>query len=594
LDMNRVLKYVVAAIVLVGLCWFGNVSQADWFIDSARRHIGVHAEMTCLDCHEDITELDVHPSPANVSKDLRGFFEPDNCLDCHDDVMDDLEMGRHGKHERVDPARFQNCISCHNPHYLRLRDPDSKDAFDPGKPRTQQCGVCHENRDSLPEPSDEEADCLACHQAPEPSGPERKQRIEALCLTCHGPEGKAADKQTTALIDPKALAESPHGQYDCLTCHVLAASYRHNRQNSVNCLECHSRHGESEAGDAHLTVDCQACHFGGVTPVRNSRTGRITAKPVGPSDNVSDTHRLTDTDNDANCRRCHVSGNTLGAAAMELPAKSIMCMPCHTATLSVGDTVTIAALLIFLFGVIAAVSVWFTGASGPNGEASSFGAALGAMVRAIFSVRIFKIIKALIVDGLFQRKLYERSQGRWFIHALIFWPFVVRFTWGIIALAGSSWAPDVQFFQDMVNKNYPATAAIFDITGVLVILGVVLAIIRRIFASRMGISSGLPKQDRLALALLGGIVIVGFFLEGMRMAMTMVPADVASYAFVGQAVSRLFAGAPWLNDVYGYVWYLHAILTGAFVAYLPFSRMFHIIIGPLGAAVSAGAEGHHE
>jgi nitrate reductase gamma subunit len=205
-----------------------------------------------------------------------------------------------------------------------------------------------------------------------------------------------------------------------------------------------------------------------------------------------------------------------------------------------------------------------------------------------------KIIKALIVDGLFQRGLYEQSQGRWFVHALIFWPFVVRFTWGIIALAGSSWAPDVQLFQDMVNKNHPAASVIFDLTGVMVILGVVLAIIRRAFANRVKKAAGLPKQDRLALGLLGGIVIVGFFLEGMRMAMTMVPPDVASYAFVGQAVSRLFAGASWLNDVYGCVWYLHALLTGAFLAYLPFSRMFHIIIGPLGAAVSAGAQGRHE
>jgi nitrate reductase gamma subunit len=42
-----------------------------------------------------------------------------------------------------------------------------------------------------------------------------------------------------------------------------------------------------------------------------------------------------------------------------------------------------------------------------------------------------------------------------------------------------------------------------------------------------------------------------------------------------------------LTGYYGYVWYLHAILTGAFVAYLPFSRLFHIIMAPIVLPMSA-------
>jgi len=35
------------------------------------------------------------------------------------------------------------------------------------------------------------------------------------------------------------------------------------------------------------------------------------------------------------------------------------------------------------------------------------------------------------------------------------------------------------------------------------------------------------------------------------------------------------------------VWYLHAVLSGAFLVYLPFSRMFHMIVAPVSLAMNA-------
>jgi len=67
------------------------------------------------------------------------------------------------------------------------------------------------------------------------------------------------------------------------------------------------------------------------------------------------------------------------------------------------------------------------------------------------------------------------------------------------------------------------------------------------------------------------------------------------YAFLGYSIGRLLFTAASLTGVYGYVWYVHAILTGAFIAYLPFSRLFHIIISPvvlLENAASQEQKGH--
>jgi nitrate reductase gamma subunit len=74
------------------------------------------------------------------------------------------------------------------------------------------------------------------------------------------------------------------------------------------------------------------------------------------------------------------------------------------------------------------------------------------------------------------------------------------------------------------------------------------------------------------------------------MAMTGSSGD-ASWAFVGYLISRGLVGIE-LTGAYGYVWYLHAILTGCFVAYLPFSRMFHMIMAPLVLMMNAAKQKH--
>jgi nitrate reductase gamma subunit len=101
-----------------------------------------------------------------------------------------------------------------------------------------------------------------------------------------------------------------------------------------------------------------------------------------------------------------------------------------------------------------------------------------------------------------------------------------------------------------------------------------------------------PNQDRIALVLIGGIVLVGFVLEGMRIAMTGFPGG-AEWAFLGSGIGELFSQGSCLVNLYGYVWYLHALVAGAFIAYIPFSRLLHIVIGPLVLAGNAASEQRH-
>jgi hypothetical protein len=95
----------------------------------------------------------------------------------------------------------------------------------------------------------------------------------------------------------------------------------------------------------------------------------------------------------------------------------------------------------------------------------------------------------------------------------------------------------------------------------------------------------------VVLGLIGTILLTGFLVEGMRILLTNVPVSTALASFMGYPVSLLLGlfSIRW-EVVYPYGWYIHAILTGALVAYLPFSKMFHILISPLVLLIKA-AEG---
>jgi nitrate reductase gamma subunit len=274
---------------------------------------------------------------------------------------------------------------------------------------------------------------------------------------------------------------------------------------------------------------------------------------------------------------------------MILPPKSVLCMPCHTATFSVGDTTTILSLMVFTVGFLGIASVWFSGA---QNSGSAFSGTIKAVFRTIFSRNLARILSAFLLDGLLQRRLFRASRERWVLHALVFFPFLFRFVWGLIALIGSLSQPASEIYWHMIDKNHPITAFLFDLSGLLVIGGVLTMIVRRIQGSSTDNSpSGLPSADWPAFALLGSAMVVGYLLEGMRMAMTVSPVG-ASCAFMGDLVSRFLKGYD-LTGAYGYVWYLHAILTGLFVAYLPFSRMLHMIMAPVVMAINAGS-GHRQ
>jgi nitrate reductase gamma subunit len=582
---------VIAGIVAATLLWIHTTAEAAWLIDAERFHIAVHGQLSCRDCHEDINEKKFHPDPADVNKALKDFFQPGQCTACHEDVAIEIAGGSHGGQEATPWQRFDNCIECHDPHY-QVSAGDNATIPDLNQPAEIKCSRCHKFQPKLPDFSEEDQSCLQCHLVVAGDDPPSAEKTAAFCFHCHGSNRRYPGCPTDShpLIDEAQYASTPHADVSCMVCHPGAAKFGHSNQPVGDCKQCHPPHDEKTAHDAHAGVTCEACHLQSVTPVRDSDSKYIGWRKPRYANRISPIHQMQQPAIEASCRTCHIKGNSIGAAAMVLPAKSIICMPCHTATFSIGDTVTVLSLILFLFGFFAVGSVWLSGGDPSAGTGRKLAKSLGAGFRSVFSNRLFVMIKSLILDGLLQRRLFRVSRERWLLHALIFYPFLFRFVWGMSALLSSLWRPEWPGAWVMLNKNHPLTAFVFDLSAMMVMIGIGGMMMRRVQKRSDEKLSGLPPADWAAYALLGSIIFVGFILEGMRMAMTGSP-DGAPYAFVGDAVSRMLVGLE-LTGIYGYVWYLHAVLTGAFLVYLPFSRMLHMVIGPVSLAMNVAAKRH--
>jgi len=592
---GSMLRKLLLSIIFLAVTLTVGVSLGfcSWLIDPARFHISAHGQLSCQECHDDVTDRERHPDPLLVKEPRSKFFSPEHCISCHDEVPEDLEKGLHGRKKVTDKEKYTYCIRCHRPHYQMRIGPNRIGHFQEGIPMQKQCSACHEAEEKLPPFPEEDKHCLTCHLQQDISVSEGREKVNGLCMYCHVQgEGdtSAITGQLIPLIDLIHYQKTPHSTLACIQCHSRAAAFDHDNQRSVDCLNCHIRHDEKVAHDAHLTVHCGACHLQGVKPFRDEVTGQISFEVKRDTGEVLKVHEVPRQSVPDSCKRCHFKGNDIGAASSVLPAKSVICMGCHAATFSVGDTTTIISLIIFLVGVLIALSYFLSGSiERKSSEANSlakFFILIGLGLRGLFSRRFPLILKALILDVLLQRRLYKQSEARWWIHALIFYPFVFRFAWGMAGLLGSLWSPSSNWVWSMLDKNNIVVAFSFDLSGILLLLGVFLALCRETIA-RLQRKIALPRQDPWALLLMGGIVVAGFLAEGIRMAMTGLPGS-SEYALVGYWISSLFFGIKDLGTLYVYAWYAHAVLVGAFVAYIPFSRLFHIIMGPVSLLINAG------
>ncbi len=301
-----------------------------------------------------------------------------------------------------------------------------------------------------------------------------------------------------------------------------------------------------------------------------------------------------------------------------------------------------AALIIFALGMIYKLSTWFRyniSAESENIPAvRRVAAAIKGIIATLFSPKFFTLMKVFILDVLLQRRILQQDFTRWIMHMLIYTGFMLLLLMHALDRLITS-----NLFSDYYSTFNPYMF-LRDFFGLMVIVGIGIAIYRRFFSKTPRLIS--TGMDKYAIIVVAVIMISGILLEGKKITshkrfddmvyeygdpddeqwLTALetywvenyalvspnqtpPFDEAlleegmeanyscvdchsrpTWAFLGYATAKAIKpiAVPLdranTNDI---LWYIHILACFFGLAYLPFSKMFHVFTTPISLMVNA-------
>jgi len=189
-----------------------------------------------------------------------------------------------------------------------------------------------------------------------------------------------------------------------------------------------------------------------------------------------------------------------------------------------------------------------------------------------------------VLQEIFLQKKVLKDPYPGIMHALIFFGFFVLI-FGAAFDAGQHHITEPLFgWTFLKGWFYLGFSFLMDLFGLFVLIGVVMALDRRFVqkADRLGYKGEIDNtpDDVIVLLLIGAIIVTGFIAEALRIYVTNPPWEY--WSFVGWLLSHTFTGIE--HDtarlVHQLTWWVHAILGLGFIAYIPYSRLLHIITTP--------------
>ncbi len=301
-----------------------------------------------------------------------------------------------------------------------------------------------------------------------------------------------------------------------------------------------------------------------------------------------------------------------------------------------------ASLVICGLGILYRLYKWFSAKAGIETVKISFGRRIGTaltgIVKTIFSIKIFTLIKALLLDVLLQRRTLREDFLRWIMHIFIYVGFTL-----LLLMHALDKIITVKLYPEYYSTINPFMF-LRDLFGLIVLVGIVIALYRRFIRRVPRLSTN--AMDVYALVIIIIIILSGILLEGLKITSytryqemvkdygaadgeeqlraleaywvkefsvvsprqlsfdvetlrlgkeihDMSCADCHSrphWAFTGFAVAKLITPVARGMDeanMMTILLYIHFLSSFIALAYLPFSKMFHIIATPV--SLLAGA-----
>lgn len=211
------------------------------------------------------------------------------------------------------------------------------------------------------------------------------------------------------------------------------------------------------------------------------------------------------------------------------------------------------ALIIGVAGIMRRVELWSGGRPAPE-----------------HSGNYLHRIKDLVWNALLQRSV-NREQEIALAHFLIYVGMLALvFATTMVALDHDLGIP---IFR---GPYYLSVSLIADLFGLAVIVGCGLAAYRRYFQAPDRLHSN--TADAFLLAIIAFLCVQGFLLEGLRIHATNDPWGPQSP--IGYLIAQFFWALPHeaARLFHMLLWWLHAVTAFAFIALIPYSKLFHIVV----------------
>ncbi len=220
------------------------------------------------------------------------------------------------------------------------------------------------------------------------------------------------------------------------------------------------------------------------------------------------------------------------------------------------------ALALFGLGTLNRVWLWTQGTDRPN---SLFAI---ARLRDLLKLSFTKFFSR---DCLLATRTFARSRARG--------AMLIGIVWGSLILLAGVILSVIVYLSPITLLTFEATRALaflMDVGGGMLLVGLVLALARRYFFHPARWIS--TPGDGFLLILFALVVVLGFLMEGVRLAGT--GFEFALWYPIGAPTSVLLSALvpdrAVLLGTYPMLYLLHAGAAFALVAYVPFSRLFHV------------------
>ena len=171
------------------------------------------------------------------------------------------------------------------------------------------------------------------------------------------------------------------------------------------------------------------------------------------------------------------------------------------------------SLLVFLAGISYRIYGWVSHtilSADTTAVSNRPAAALKALFSALLSGRLLTIVKTFFTDVLFQKRLLAKSTLRWVAHCLIFFGFIPLLLMHGLGTGFST------FLFDGYESTLQPFLSLRNLFGLMVLVGVCIALYRRLTDKPQRVKS--YASDWVSLALVGAIVLTGMILESSKIA----------------------------------------------------------------------------